>query len=263
MSESPTQLAPTTRSATSPLIDVRDLSITYRVIEDRRAGLRQLIASGMRRRVHREIRAVRGVTFRVHPGEILGIIGRNGSGKSTLLRGLAGLLPATKGQALATSRPLLLGVGAVLEPALSGRRNVLIGSLALGMSREEVDARFDEIVDFAGVRHAIDYPMRTYSSGMRARLNFSIATAIQPEILLVDEALAVGDQEFKERSNERLLELQHRAGAVVLVSHGLSDLERMCTRVIWLEEGRLVADGVTQEVIAEYQATASPAAKLR
>jgi len=241
-------------AAGQPAVVVQDAHVTYQVYEDRRAGLRHFVAEGFKPRLQREIHAVRGISFTAHAGEAVGVIGPNGSGKSTLLRALAGLLPVTSGAVYARSQPALLGVGAALKPALSGRRNIIIGGLALGVPRQEIARRFDEIVEFSGLQDSIDLPMRTYSSGMRARLHFAIATSVTPEILLIDEALAVGDQEFKERSLERIRELQAQAGTVFLVSHGLGEIARTCSRVLLLQHGRLVEDGPPREVIQAYKA---------
>jgi teichoic acid transport system ATP-binding protein len=232
---------------------VEDVHITYRVYEDRKRPRARDRFAGKGSREYREIHAVRGVSFEARAGESIGIIGRNGSGKSTLLMGMAGLLPVDGGRILAHSQPSLLGVGAVLQPRLSGRRNIVIGTLALGMSKQEAEAAVDEITEFAGLEDSIDLPMRTYSSGMRARLQFAIATSVKPEILMIDEALAVGDEVFKRRSDERIRELQDAAGTIFIVSHGLEGIVDTCTRVIWLEKGQLVADGDPRTVVDRYR----------
>lgn len=233
----------------------RDVSITYRVYEERRSGLRDLVSRGFRPRPSRAVHAVRGVSFELHRGETLGIVGPNGSGKSTLLRAVAGLLPVTDGAVYVNSRPLLLGVEGALKPQLSGRRNISIGCLALGLSRKEIDERMDDLVRFAGLHDFIDMPMKTYSSGMRARLQFAIATAVTPEILLVDEALAVGDRRFRRRSWRKLTEITENAGAVVLVSHSLREIRKNCSRAIWLQDGRIVMEGPTDEIADAYAAS--------
>jgi teichoic acid transport system ATP-binding protein len=198
-----------------PAVIVRDAHLTYEVYKDnQRPTMRRLVARKFKPRPAEKVRAVRGVSFVLEQGEALGLIGRNGSGKSTLLRVVAGLLPPTEGEVYARSNPVLLGVSAALHPELSGRRNIFLGGTALGLPRAELEERFDEIVDFSGVRDFIDMPMRTYSSGMQARLQFSIATAVVPDVLLVDEALNVGDQEFKRKSEKRMQELLDRAGAL-------------------------------------------------
>jgi teichoic acid transport system ATP-binding protein len=147
---------------------------------------------------------------------------------------------------------MLLGVGAALHSELSGRRNITIGCLALGLSRRDVAEKEAEIIEFAGLVDFIDLPMRTYSSGMKARLHFAIATAVTPEILLIDEALAVGDKEFKKKSSARIQEIRDRAGTVILVSHNLAEIKQTCTRAIWLENGMVAMDGPATEVVAAY-----------
>jgi teichoic acid transport system ATP-binding protein len=230
---------------------VDDVHITYKVFEDRKPHARDAFTGHARR--YREIKAVRGVSFEAHAGEAIGIIGRNGSGKSTLLQGMAGLLPVDSGRILAHSQPSLLGVGAVLKPDLSGRRNIILGTLALGLSKREAEEQVDEITEFAGLEDFIDLPMRTYSSGMKARLHFSIATAVTPEILMIDEALAVGDEVFKRRSDERIRELQESAGTIFIVSHGLEGVVDSCTRVLWMDAGRMVAEGEPGEIVERYR----------
>jgi teichoic acid transport system ATP-binding protein len=230
-----------------------DVCMTYKVFQDRHPSVRDLVMSGFKTRQHREIRAVRHVSFTAHAGEVIGIIGRNGSGKSTLLRGLAGLQPVTSGAIYAVSEPVLLGVGAALQKALSGRRNIELGALALGMPVEEVRARTQEIAVFAGLEDHLDLPLKAYSSGMRARLHFAIASAVEPEILLIDEALAVGDADFKERSGERINELKEQAGTVFIVSHSLGSLREQCSRMLWLDDGEVVADGQPDEVVRSYK----------
>lgn len=236
-------------------VRVGDAHVYYRVYEDPAAGIKQLFASGRTGRRYQTIRAVRGVSLDLHESETLGLIGANGSGKSTLLAAMTGLLPLASGTILGRSRPSLLGVSAALRSALSGRRNILIGGLALGFTRAEVESRMDEIIDFAGLRAAIDRPLRTYSSGMRARLNFAIATARIPDILLIDEALSVGDQGFRARSAERIDEVRSAAGSVVLVSHNMAEIEESCDRVAWLDDGVLKTVGEPGEVVAAYLAS--------
>jgi teichoic acid transport system ATP-binding protein len=231
----------------------QDAHVTYRVYEDRRVGLQELVSRGGKLRASRAIKAVKGVSFEARAGEVIGVIGANGSGKSTLLQAMAGLLPCTDGAIYARSQPVILGVGAALQPLLSGRRNVELGLLALGASQEQVEEQFDEVVEFSGLEDSIDLPLRTYSSGMKARLHFAIATSIKPDLLLIDEALAVGDADFRVRSEERIRALQAHAGTVFIVSHRLSEIQRTCTRVLWLCAGELAADGAPGEVLAKYR----------
>jgi teichoic acid transport system ATP-binding protein len=228
-----------------------DVHVTYRVYEDRRPSMREILR-GQRRRA-REIHAVRGVSFVAKRGESIGIVGRNGSGKSTLLQALAGLLPVDQGEVYARSQPTLLGVGSALQANVSGRRNIVLGCLALGLPAAEVDGRVDDVIEFAELEEFIDLPMSAYSSGMRARLLFAIATAVIPDILVIDEALAVGDEAFRLKSKERLAELREQAGTVFLVSHALNTIAESCSRVIWLERGRIIADGDPDDIVERYR----------
>lgn len=243
-----------------PSIIADEVHHTYVIHDDsQRPTLRRLVARRFRPRAARRVHAVQGVTFRVAEGEALGIIGRNGSGKSTLLRVVAGLLPAEQGAVYARSKPILLGVAAALHPQVSGRRNVFLGGTALGMSRSELEKRFDDIVDFAGVREFIDMPFRAYSSGMQARLQFAIATAVIPDILLIDEALSVGDEEFKRKSEERMKEMLGEAGSIILVSHSMGAINEICDRVLWMDAGEIRAEGEPAEVIEMYKESSGTA----
>jgi len=232
-------------------VRVTDLHIEFEVFSDRRAGLRQRLATqeGSGRRV---IEAVNGVSFETRRGEAIGVIGSNGSGKSTLLSALAGLIKPTSGEILVSCEPKLLGVGAVLLNGATGIRNIRLGCLALGMSSDELDDRVAEIVEFTGLGEAIDRPLKTYSAGMRARLHFAISTAVQPEILLIDEALSVGDKEFRKKSRAKIESLLANAGTLFLVSHSTNEIQRLCTRGLWLEKGKILADGPVGDVVAEY-----------
>ena len=232
-------------------IHVTDLHIEYEIFEERRAALRHRFATGTgdgRRVVH----AVRGVSFDVVEGEAVGILGSNGSGKSTLLAAIAGLLTPASGEILVNAEPRLMGVGATLIPAATGVRNIRLGCLALGVDPETIEERMNEIVDFIDIGEAIDRPLRTYSSGMRARLHFAIATAVVPRILLIDEALSVGDKRFREKSSQRIDQMLAGAGTLLLVSHLLPELAARCTRGIWIEKGLLRMDGPIDEVIEAY-----------
>ncbi|MEU9853792.1 ATP-binding cassette domain-containing protein [Streptomyces sp. NPDC047974] len=240
-----------------------------------------------RRRVH----AVKGVDLVARRGEAIGLIGSNGSGKSTLLKAIAGLQPVESGTIHTRGRPALLGVDAALVNDLSGERNVILGSLALGMSRREAEARYDEIVDFSGLRDGLrdglgdglkdglrdglkdglkdglraglpdprhddplSRPLRTYSSGMAARLRFAISAAARShDVLLIDEALATGDARFRSRSRRRIEELRAAAGTVFLVAHSHATIRETCDRALWLEAGTLRMDGPAEEVVAAYE----------
>ncbi|MGW2381085.1 ABC transporter ATP-binding protein [Streptomyces sp. NPDC001658] len=205
----------------------------------------------------RKVHAVKNVSFVAYKGEAIGLIGTNGSGKSTLLKAVAGLLPVENGRIYTDGQPSLLGVNAALMNDLTGERNVYLGGLAMGMSREQVRDRYEEIVDFSGINEKGDFitlPMRTYSSGMAARLRFSIAAAKDHDVLLIDEALATGDRSFQKRSEARIRELRKHAGTVFLVSHSNKSIRDTCDRVLWLERGELRMDGPTDEVLEAYEA---------
>lgn len=243
-----------------PSVVASHVDIVYRVYgtsgeaEDttEEGTVRRLLTRGRSGMGIREVHAVRDVSFVAHPGESIGLIGRNGSGKSTILRSIAGLVPPTRGSLWIGGDAALLGVSAVLMPKLSGRRNVEIGALALGLTPDEVGARMADIIEFADIGHFIDLPMSTYSSGMAARLRFAISTAKVPDILVVDEALATGDAQFRERATRRIKEIREQAGTIFMVSHNRSTIEAMCNRVMWMDEGRLLADGQAGPVYGLY-----------
>ncbi|MGW7416158.1 ABC transporter ATP-binding protein [Streptomyces sp. NPDC054863] len=204
----------------------------------------------------REVHAVKGVSFVAHRGEAIGLIGSNGSGKSTLLKAVAGLLPADRGRVFTQGQPSLLGVSAALLNDLTGERNVVLGGLAMGMTRAEIRERYDSIVDFSGIDEKGDFvslPMRTYSSGMAARLKFAIAAARSHEVLMIDEALSTGDARFQRRSQDRINELRKEAGTVFLVSHHNRTITDTCDRALWLESGALRMDGPAKDVVAAYE----------
>lgn len=240
---------------TAPVaVDIDHVDIKYRVYEERYLSARELFSRGFKGRESITVHAVKDVSFRVAVGEAIGIVGSNGSGKSTLLRAIAGLQSLAGGTIKVRGDVSLLGVGAALKPTLSGYRNVFLGGLAMGLSREEIDARMEEIVEFSGLGEAMGRPMNTYSSGMRARLAFSIATLRVPDILLIDEALAVGDKQFRARSLERIRDIQAAAGTVIMVTHNLNEIRETCSRVVWLDQGVVEADGPVDDVLKRYEA---------
>jgi len=230
------------------MVIVDDLHVVYRVYGaggDRGTAATALMRM-MRRQTRpsiREVHAIRGMSFVAYRGDAVGVIGRNGSGKSTLLRAIAGLLPAEHGTVYTDGHGALLGVNAALLDDLTGEKNVILGCLAMGMSRLEIKERYRQIVDFSGVGEFINLPMKAYSTGMGSRLRFAIASAKSHDILLIDEALATGDAEFRQKSHRRIDELRQQAGTVFLVAHNLSEIEENCNRVIWLEKGKIVQAG--------------------
>ncbi|PZR54338.1 ABC transporter ATP-binding protein [Xylanimonas oleitrophica] len=266
------------RTLGSPSVIVDDLHITYRVFGGRRGGTTQTKTSLLNRAINlgrpdsgpiTEVPAVRGVSFVAHHGETIGIVGTNGSGKSTLLRAVAGLLPPTKGRVFVSAEPALLGVNAALLPRLSGERNIMVGGLALGLNAKEVRERTQDVASFAELGDFLYLPMNAYSSGMASRLRFAISTITTPKILMIDEALATGDASFRKKSTARIEQIRDQAGTVFFVSHSLGSVRAMCTRVLWIDKGVLVADGDVDEVCDAYhefvqgRKDASSGAKLR
>ncbi len=235
-------------AAAEPMVIVDDLHVVYRVFgaggDKGTAATALLRILGRKSRGSiREVHAIRGISFVANRGDAVGVIGRNGSGKSTLLRAIAGLLPPEQGNVYTAGEAALLGVNAALLDDLTGERNVILGCLAMGMPKAEARAKYPGIVDFSGVGEFIDLPMRTYSTGMGSRLRFAIAASKSHDVLLVDEALATGDAEFRVKSHARIEELRKEAGTVFLVAHNLEEVEQTCNRVIWLERGQIVAQG--------------------
>jgi teichoic acid transport system ATP-binding protein len=241
-----------------PVVVVDDVKVTYRVFS---SGKR--ITASTARVKHkgnlREVNALRGVSLVAYEGDTIGVIGANGSGKSTLMSAIAGLTAIDTGAIYASSRPSFLGVGAAMIRELSGEKNVVLGGLALGLSMADIREKQEEIIDFAGLREFIDLPMRTYSSGMVERLKFAIAAAREHDILILDEALAVGDSDFRKRAEARMRELASRAGSVFLVSHSMKSILDTCNRAIWLDKGEIKMDGEAREVCRAYSiAVGSP-----
>jgi teichoic acid transport system ATP-binding protein len=236
-----------------PVVIVDKLHVKYRAFSSGKAVQkipgRSLLT---RKRGIRTVHALKGVSLVAYRNESIGIIGANGSGKSTLMRAITGLLTPAAGAVYAQTRPNMLGVGAALIPDLSGEHNIILGGLALGMTLAEITARRDEIVGFAELEEFIDLPMRTYSSGMQARLKFAIATVQQHEILIIDEALNVGDARFRIRSEDRIKEIRDNAGTIFLVSHRMNSILDTCSRTIWINKGTVMMDGDTEEVVAAY-----------
>lgn len=239
-----------------PTVVVDGLHVVYRVYgaggdKGTAATAFMRVVKRQRRPSVREVHAIQGISFVAYHGDAIGIIGRNGSGKSTLLKAIAGLLPPEQGAVYSSGQAALLGVNAALLDDLTGERNVVLGCLAMGMSPQEVKERYESIVDFSGVGSFIEYPMRTYSTGMAQRLRFSIASAKSHEILMIDEALATGDANFRAKSQQRILELRQQAGCVFLVAHNLAEIEASCNRVIWLEKGKIMMQGYDVPAIVD------------
>jgi ABC-type polysaccharide/polyol phosphate transport system ATPase subunit len=236
-------------------ISIQDVHITYRTIADPRGNtLRHTLTRVGRggRRV-REIKAVRGVSLDVEHGSVLGVIGANGAGKSTLMRAIAGILPPSSGQVVVNGRiSTLLALGVGFNGQLSGRENLILGGLAAGLTRRQVNERFEQIAAWAELDEFIDLPMKSYSSGMYGRLAFAVSTHMEPDVLLVDEALSTGDAHFRRKSYDKMQELVAQARTIVIVSHGIGAIRELCDDCVWMHKGRVVRRGKPDDVAAEY-----------
>jgi ABC-type polysaccharide/polyol phosphate transport system ATPase subunit len=236
-------------------VKVEDLVLTYRTtIEKRPTFKKTLVRLGRRERIVRKIEAVRDVSFEVPHGAVLGIIGVNGAGKSTLMRTIAGILPPTRGRVEVHGRvSTLLALGVGFKGDLTGRDNVVLGGLAAGLTRAEVQEKYDEIADFAELGDFMDLPMRTYSSGMYGRLAFAVAVCMRPDILIIDEALSVGDARFKQKSFDKMRELCSEARTILIVTHALKSIVHLSNEILWMHEGRIAMRGEPDTVIDAYK----------
>ena len=239
-------------------IRVKDVRVDYRTIIDPRANtLRHTVANVGKRggngRSVKMIHAVRGVSFDVEHGSVLGIVGANGAGKSTVMRAIAGILPPSSGEIVVNGRiSTLLALGVGFNGQLSGRDNVVLGGLAAGLSRRQVNERFEQITAWAELEEFIDMPMKSYSSGMYGRLAFAVSTHLEPDVLLIDEALSTGDAHFRRKSYDKMQELVAQARTIVIVSHGIAAIREMCDDCIWMHKGEIVRRGHPDVVTAEY-----------
>jgi ABC-2 type transport system ATP-binding protein/lipopolysaccharide transport system ATP-binding protein len=249
-------LAPAAAPSGRPVIQLENVSVCYRLPHERIPSLKEFAIRWLRRQLaYHEFWALKNVSLDVQPGEVYGLIGPNGAGKSTLLKVVARVLRPTTGRVRVRGRVApLLELGAGFDVELTGRENVFLNGAILGYSRADIAQRFDRIVDFAGVREFVDAPLRTYSSGMTVRLGFAVATDVRPEVLIVDEVLAVGDAEFQRKSTARMEEFRAAGATILMVSHNMVAVEDMCSRAAWLEHGHVLALGVAHDVVRAYQA---------
>lgn len=233
---------------------VDDVWKNFRLYRERNQYIKAAVLRGRRAR-YEEFWALKGVSFEVPEGSTFGIIGSNGSGKSTLLKCLARILVPDKGSLSIRGRVApLLELGAGFHPELSGRENVFLNGAILGLTKKELTKRYDDIVEFSGLHNFIDTPIKNYSSGMVVRLGFAIAVNVDPEILLIDEVLAVGDGAFQLKCMEKIEEFRTSGKTIIFVSHGLSQVEQLCSQALWLEKGDVRALGPSVEVVAQYNA---------
>lgn len=235
-------------------IKVENLSITYRTTFEKRPTLRESVRrAGRGERVVKEVQALKGVSFELPRKRVLGIVGNNGAGKTTLVRAMSGILPPTEGRIEIFGRvSTLLALGVGFNPKLSGYENIMLGGLAVGYTRAEVEEKSEEIAEWTELGDFLEMPIQTYSSGMGARLAFAVAVHMEPDILILDEALSTGDASFKAKAHEKMNDLLSEAHTMVLVSHALATVEELCTDAIWLEKGALKMYGTPAEVIAAY-----------
>lgn len=240
----------------SPAVVLDEATLTYTV----RSAVNSSQKRGLRARLRgptgvqtNKVEAFKPTSLVFEHGESIGVIGTNGSGKSTMMKLITGELPPTSGKVFATTTPAKLGVSAALVSSVSGEENITLGCLAIGMSKAQVEEKRESIIELSGLRDSLHLPLRAYSSGMASRLQFAIATSVDPEILVMDEALNTGDAQFRERTGQRLDEIRNQAGCVFLVSHSLSTIRQMCSRVIWIQKGTVTMDGDPEEVTKTYQ----------
>ncbi|MCU1228002.1 MAG: putative O-antigen/LPS export system ATP-binding protein [Acidobacteria bacterium] len=233
-------------------IELQGISVRYR--REKIRSLKELVVRGLARRGAPYFYSLRDISLTVRSGESVGIIGPNGAGKSTLLRVAAGIVTPSEGVAIGRGNIVpLLELGTGFESELSGRENIQFNGALLGRSRAQMRAQLDDIIAFSGLEQFIDAPLRTYSTGMVARLAFAIATAVDAETILLDEILAVGDAAFRARCEERIRTFVREGRTIVLVSHETEEVVKLCKRTVWLAKGEIVADGPSEEIISRYE----------
>lgn len=236
------------------MIEVSNVTMRFRMNSDKMLSLKEFVTTALRGKLrYQEFTALQNVSFAVEKGENLGLIGRNGAGKSTMLKIISGILKPTEGRVQCYGNVVpMLELGSGFDLNLTGRENIFLNGSILGYSGEFLNKKYNEIVDFSELGQFIEVPVRNYSSGMLARLGFSVATAVNPEILIVDEILSVGDAQFREKSKRRMLELMGGGTTVLFVSHSIEQIREMCKRVVWLEHGQMKMMGAADEVCNAY-----------
>ena len=236
------------------MIKADNVSISYRMPHDKIQSIKEYLVALLKRRLqYEEFHALTGVSFEIKKGEVVGIVGNNGAGKSTLLKVISGILkPATGSVSLGGNVVPMLELGSGFDYDLTGHENIFLNGAILGYSESYLKSKYDEIVAFSELGDFINIPVRNYSSGMIMRLAFSIASMVSPDILIVDEILAVGDAAFQEKSYARMMELMSHGTTVLLVSHNIEQVRRLCDRVIWLDHGKIVAEGPAADICDQY-----------
>lgn len=238
------------------IIQVNDVTMSFRMNNDRILSLKEFVTTALRGKLeYNNFTALNHVSFDVKKGETLGLVGHNGAGKSTMLKVISGILKPTKGSVDVHGNVVpMLELGSGFDMDLTGRENIFLNGAILGYSENFLKTKYDEVVAFSGLEQFIEMPIRNYSSGMLARLAFSVASMVEPEVLIVDEILSVGDADFQEKSKARMLELMGGGTTVLFVSHSLDQIREMCDRCIWLEHGQVKAIGAANEVCDAYAA---------
>lgn len=235
-------------------VKIDNVSMKFRFTQDRITNIKEFVVTALRGKLkYNEFSALKNVTFDINKGDVVGIIGRNGSGKSTLLKIISGILKPSEGQVRCNGNIVpMLELGSGFDYDLTGRENIFLNGAILGYSKDFLNSKVEEIIEFSELGRFIEEPIRNYSSGMMMRLAFSIATVVNPEILIVDEILAVGDEAFQEKSRKRMMELMSGGTTVLFVSHNLNQIREMCNKVVWLDHGEVKAIGNTEEVCNMY-----------
>ncbi len=236
------------------MIKADHVTVSYRMSQDKIQSIKEYIVALLKHKIkYEEFLALQDVSFRIKKGEVVGIIGNNGAGKSTLLKVISGILRPTGGSVSTGGSVVpMLELGSGFDYDLTGRENIFLNGAILGYSEKFLNEKYDEIVEFSELKEFINTPVRNYSSGMIMRLAFSIASMVDPDILIVDEILAVGDAAFQEKSFARMTELMSQGTTVLLVSHSIDQIRRLCDRVIWLDHGKIMAQGETQKICDAY-----------
>lgn len=237
------------------ILEVNNVSMKFNLSKEKVDTLKDYIIKSLKRDIHyNEFWALKNVSFKLNRGDRLGILGLNGAGKSTLLKVIAGVYDPTEGSVKRRGKIApLLELGAGFDPQYTGAENIYLYGSVLGFSHSFIESKFDEIVEFSGLKEFIDVPIKNYSSGMRTRLGFSIATVVNPEILILDEVLSVGDAKFRKKSESKIMSMFEQGASVLFVSHSVAQVERLCNKAIILEHGTVIANGPVEEITAQYR----------
>ena len=237
-----------------PIIEVNNVSMRFRMANDNIGSIKEYLVQLLKRRLkYSEFEALKNVSFEVGKGEVVGLIGHNGAGKSTMLKIISRIMKPTEGTVVVRGNVVpMLELGSGFDHDMTGRENIFLNGAILGYSEEFLKSKIQEIIDFSELAAFIDIPIRNYSSGMLARLAFSVASAVNPEILIVDEILGVGDADFQQKSQNRMMEMMGGGTTVLMVSHDINQIRQMCDRVVWIEKGQVIKVGKAEEICDEY-----------